>query len=164
MLPVLPRKRLSFVPLTQVFVLMQHFLPVHTQNTAVEYFMQLPRCLSRTARLFCFAASSSPPTHRQYQTLANQILRNCFGRNTQIQPNSRCHCWPRCCPPPRISGGELKCQTWKMYMCEFLPASACFYPQFNLGFCNWQIIQLQTIGNRTDAPRKALDWLLSVLL
>ena len=158
MLPVLPRKQLSFVLLTQVFVLMQHFLPAH-RTRRLSILCGAQKCLSRIVLLRC-------PLPHAIPNPSKSNLAQLFWPHThhRIQPNSRCHCWPRCCPPPRISGGELKCQTWKMYMCEFLPASACFYPQFNLGFCNWQIIQLQTIGNRTDAPRKALDWLLSVLL
>ena len=62
-LPVLPRKRLRFVPLTShVFVLIQHFLLKHR----TRYFMR------------CAGCWSSIVLPRLLQSLTNQSLHNCF--------------------------------------------------------------------------------------
>ena len=76
-----------------------------------------------------------PPTHPPYQILANQILRDCFD-GALISNPTRAAIVGHADAGPAYIEGELKGQTWKMYMCtcEFLPASACFYPQLNLGF------------------------------
>ena len=64
MLPVLPRKRLSFVLLTQVFVLMQHFLPAH-RTRRLSILCGAQKCLSRIVLLRC-PLPPAIPTHSEY--------------------------------------------------------------------------------------------------
>ena len=157
MLPVLPRKRLSFVPLTQVFVLMQHFLPLHrTQRLSI---LCRPQVLIKNCAIVllrCLVLAPHPPTHLPYQILANQILRDCFD-GALISNPTRAAIVGHADAGPAYIEGELKGQTWKMYMCVWVSSCLSMF----LSSTQFRLLELTdiptpphtlTIGNRANAP------------